>query len=44
VRQELAQPLYERFCEVAQAKRGVFGADMEVALVNDGPVTVMVEG
>jgi D-tyrosyl-tRNA(Tyr) deacylase len=41
---ELAQPLYERFCEAAQAKRGVFGAHMEVELVNDGPVTVMVEG
>lgn len=40
---EHAQPLYERFCEVAAAKRGVFGAQMEVELVNDGPVTVIVE-
>jgi D-aminoacyl-tRNA deacylase len=38
-----AEPLYERFCELAEAKRGVFGADMEVELVNDGPVTVMLE-
>jgi D-tyrosyl-tRNA(Tyr) deacylase len=38
-----ARPLYERFCERLEAKRGVFGACMGVALVNDGPVTVMVE-
>jgi D-aminoacyl-tRNA deacylase len=38
-----AEPLYERFCERLGAKRGVFGACMGVALVNDGPVTVMVE-
>ena len=42
-RPELAEPLYERFCEQAGAKRGVFGAQMDVALVNDGPVTVMLE-
>ena len=40
---ELAEPLYERFCERLGAKRGVFGACMGVALVNDGPVTVMIE-
>jgi D-aminoacyl-tRNA deacylase len=40
---ELAQPLYERFCERAGAARGEFGARMSVALVNDGPVTVLVE-
>jgi D-tyrosyl-tRNA(Tyr) deacylase len=40
---ELAEPLYERFCERLEAKRGVFGAMMEVELVNDGPVTVFVE-
>jgi D-tyrosyl-tRNA(Tyr) deacylase len=40
---ELAQPLYERFCDRLDAKRGVFGACMGVALVNDGPVTVMLE-
>ncbi|HSZ13604.1 MAG TPA: D-aminoacyl-tRNA deacylase [Solirubrobacteraceae bacterium] len=40
---ETAQPLYERFCERAGAKRGVFGADMQVELVNDGPVTLLLE-
>jgi D-tyrosyl-tRNA(Tyr) deacylase len=40
---EQAEPLYERFCERADAKKGVFGACMGVALVNDGPVTVMLE-
>jgi D-aminoacyl-tRNA deacylase len=40
---EEAEPLYERFCEALGAKRGVFGACMGVALVNDGPVTVMLE-
>jgi D-tyrosyl-tRNA(Tyr) deacylase len=40
---ELAEPLYERFCERLNAKRGVFGSCMGVALVNDGPVTVMLE-
>jgi D-aminoacyl-tRNA deacylase len=42
-RPEVAAPLYERFCELAGARRGVFGAHMEVELVNDGPVTVMLE-
>jgi D-tyrosyl-tRNA(Tyr) deacylase len=40
---KLAEPLYERFCERLGAKRGVFGACMGVALVNDGPVTLVVE-
>jgi D-aminoacyl-tRNA deacylase len=40
---ELAEPLYERLCEQLGAARGVFGARMEVELVNDGPVTVLVE-
>lgn len=39
----LARPLYQRFCERTEAKRGVFGAKMAVALVNDGPVTLMLE-
>ncbi|MGB0096161.1 MAG: D-aminoacyl-tRNA deacylase [Solirubrobacteraceae bacterium] len=38
-----AEPLYERFCERIGARRGVFGAQMQVELVNDGPVTVLVE-
>jgi D-aminoacyl-tRNA deacylase len=42
-RPELAEPLYERFCERAGAKRGVFGAHMDVELVNDGPVTLLLE-
>ena len=38
-----AEPLYERFCERLGARRGVFGAMMAVELVNDGPVTLMIE-
>jgi D-aminoacyl-tRNA deacylase len=38
-----AEPLYERFCALLDAKRGVFGAHMEVELVNDGPVTLLLE-
>ena len=40
---EEAEPLYVCFCEVLGAERGVFGACMGVALVNDGPVTLMLE-
>ena len=39
----VAEPLYERFCERTGAQRGVFGADMQVELVNDGPVTLLLE-
>jgi D-tyrosyl-tRNA(Tyr) deacylase len=39
-----AEPLYERFCAAAGAQRGVFGAHMAVELVNDGPVTLLLEG
>jgi D-tyrosyl-tRNA(Tyr) deacylase len=42
-RSKLAQPLYDRFCERLGAEKGVFGACMGVALVNDGPVTLMLE-
>jgi D-tyrosyl-tRNA(Tyr) deacylase len=42
-RPEAAEPLYDRFCERLDAKKGVFGACMGVALVNDGPVTLMLE-
>ena len=42
-RPEVAEPLYERVCERLDAQRGVFGAHMDVELVNDGPVTVMIE-
>ena len=46
---ELAIPLYERFCdELSRATgqtvgTGTFGADMKVALVNDGPVTIIID-
>ena len=40
---EQAEPLYEHFCESARARRGVFGAHMQVELVNDGPVTLLLE-
>ena len=38
-----AEPLYERVCAALGAQRGVFGAHMAVELVNDGPVTLMIE-
>ena len=47
---ELANNLYERFCELAEADlgsehvgRGIFGAMMEVSLVNDGPFTIWLD-
>ncbi len=47
-RPEQAEPLYEQFCAALAAcgvrvARGVFRAHMEVELVNDGPVTLMIE-
>jgi D-tyrosyl-tRNA(Tyr) deacylase len=47
-RPEVAEPLYERFCEALReagvpVETGVFGARMEVELVNDGPVTIVLE-
>ena len=47
-RPEVAEPLYERFCEALRelgvpVQTGVFGARMEVSLVNDGPVTVVLD-
>jgi D-aminoacyl-tRNA deacylase len=42
-RPEVAEPLYERFRERLGAQGGVFGAHMEVELVNDGPVTILLE-
>ena len=44
-----AIPLYEAFCQQAQERmgkavaKGVFGADMKVALLNDGPVTIQID-
>ena len=40
---EVAEPLYLRFCERLGAQRGEFGARMAVELVNDGPVTLLLE-
>ena len=40
---EQAEQLYERLCDRLGASRGAFGARMEVELVNDGPLTVLVE-
>jgi D-aminoacyl-tRNA deacylase len=40
---EVAEPLYDRFCDALGARKGVFGACMGVALVNDGPVTILLE-
>ena len=48
-RPEQAVPLYESFCTALSAELGgpvrcgVFGADMQVALVNDGPVTIWID-
>jgi D-aminoacyl-tRNA deacylase len=47
-RPEQAEPLYERFCDELRAlgvhvETGMFGAKMEVELVNDGPVTIILE-
>ena len=40
---KVAEPLYERFCERLDAERGTFGARMAVELVNDGPVTLLID-
>jgi D-aminoacyl-tRNA deacylase len=42
-RPERAENLYERVCQRLDAQGGVFGAHMQVELVNDGPVTLVVE-
>ena len=46
-RPDLAEPLYEFFCKelekFAHTERGIFGADMKVSLLNDGPFTVIIE-
>ena len=46
---DVAIPLYERFLAIVEellgkkVERGIFGADMKVSLVNDGPVTIVVD-
>lgn len=47
-RSELAEPVYESFCSALEVEgvrvaRGVFGARMQVSLVNDGPVTIILD-
>lgn len=47
-RPEIAVPMYEEFCSalsqvVSTVERGVFGADMQVSLTNDGPVTIWLD-
>jgi D-tyrosyl-tRNA(Tyr) deacylase len=42
-RPDHAEPLYERFRDRLGAAGGAFGAHMQVALVNDGPVTLLLE-
>jgi len=47
-RPEEAEPLYERFCEALRdlgvpVQTGIFGARMQVSLVNDGPVTIILD-
>ena len=46
---DLAVPMYEKYCDELAASlgksvgRGIFGADMKVSLVNDGPVTIIID-
>jgi D-aminoacyl-tRNA deacylase len=47
-RPEVAEPIYQRFCDALRAEgvpvqTGVFGARMQVSLVNDGPVTIVLD-
>ena len=47
-RPEKANELYEYFCKECEkndikVEKGIFGADMKVSLINDGPVTIIIE-
>jgi D-aminoacyl-tRNA deacylase len=48
-RPDISEPLYQAFCQALEQElakpvgRGRFGADMKVALVNDGPVTIVID-
>lgn len=46
-RPEHANPIYEKFCEILSkdhpVSQGIFGADMKVFSINDGPVTIMID-
>ncbi|MGA7434678.1 MAG: D-aminoacyl-tRNA deacylase [Solirubrobacterales bacterium] len=40
---DLAEPLYDEVCDLLGAKKGVFGADMNVEIAGNGPFTVLIE-
>ena len=46
---EISEPLYNKFCEKLKSlinkeiQKGIFGADMKVSLINDGPVTIWID-
>ena len=46
---DYAQPMYEKFCQTLEresgkkVEKGIFGADMKVSLLNDGPVTIIMD-
>lgn len=48
-KREYAEPMYERFCTAMEnesgrkVQKGIFGADMKVRLLNDGPVTIVID-
>ena len=48
-KREYAEPMYERFCTAIEnesgrkVQKGIFGADMKVRLLNDGPVTIVID-
>ena len=45
----VAEPIYEKFCQTLEkesgikVEKGIFGADMKVSLLNDGPVTIIMD-
>lgn len=45
----IAEPMYEKFCQTLEkesgikVEKGIFGADMKVSLLNDGPVTIIID-
>lgn len=46
---EFSKPMYDEFCKIMDKKingkvlKGIFGADMKVSLINDGPVTIVID-
>ena len=49
IKKLISVPLYEKYCEEVSAAlgkhvgKGIFGAEMQVYLVNDGPVTIVID-